>query len=169
MPWRSRPTAGPWRAPTWTSRSASGTSRPASSRVGSTRGSAGSRRWPSPRTDGGSPSAVGTARCRYACWSRRPRRSGRTPLDERPPAGDSVGKARRCSSIFVTRLFGDLARMGRHEADSLDTCRLVDLARSGDGPALGLLLERYRNYLSLLARVQIGRRMQGKLDVADVV
>ena len=34
---------------------------------------------------------------------------------------------------------------------------------------LGVLLERYRNYLSLLARVQIGRRIQGKLDVADVV
>jgi len=59
--------------------------------------------------------------------------------------------------------------MSRHEADSLETARLLDLARSGDGQSLGLLLERYRNYLSLLARVQIGRRMQGKLDVADVV
>src|SRR5262245_10900464 len=59
--------------------------------------------------------------------------------------------------------------MIRHEEESLETCRLLDLARSGDGPALGLLLERYRNYLSLMARVQIGRRIQGKLDGADVV
>jgi RNA polymerase sigma-70 factor (ECF subfamily) len=34
---------------------------------------------------------------------------------------------------------------------------------------LGQLLERYRGYLELLARVQIGRRLQGKADAADVV
>jgi len=59
--------------------------------------------------------------------------------------------------------------MSRHEYESRDAVRLLDLARAGDGSALGVLLERYRNYLSLLARVQIGRRMQGKLDVADLV
>jgi RNA polymerase sigma-70 factor (ECF subfamily) len=59
--------------------------------------------------------------------------------------------------------------MSRHEAESLETPCLLERARAGDGTALGLLLERYRNYLSLLARVQIGRRIQGKLDVADVV
>jgi RNA polymerase sigma-70 factor (ECF subfamily) len=47
--------------------------------------------------------------------------------------------------------------------------RLLDRAREGDGAALGLLLERYRNYLTLLARVQIGRRIQAKIDVADVL
>jgi RNA polymerase sigma-70 factor (ECF subfamily) len=31
------------------------------------------------------------------------------------------------------------------------------------------LLELYRNYLTLLARVQIGRRLQGKVDAADLV
>jgi len=59
--------------------------------------------------------------------------------------------------------------MSRHEYESRDATRLLDLARAGDGSALGVLLERYRNYLSLLARVQIGRKMQGKLDVADLV
>src|SRR5229473_2538099 len=43
------------------------------------------------------------------------------------------------------------------------------LARAGAGPALGQLLELYRNYLSLLARLQIGRRLQGKVDASDLV
>jgi RNA polymerase sigma-70 factor (ECF subfamily) len=59
--------------------------------------------------------------------------------------------------------------MTRDYVDSLDTVWLLNRARDGDGAALGQLLERYRSYLSLLARVQIGRRIQGKLDVADVV
>jgi RNA polymerase sigma-70 factor (ECF subfamily) len=47
--------------------------------------------------------------------------------------------------------------------------RLLQHARAGDGPALGQLLERYRAYLLVLARVQIGRRLQGKVDASDVV
>jgi RNA polymerase sigma-70 factor (ECF subfamily) len=46
---------------------------------------------------------------------------------------------------------------------------LLDQARAGDRPALGRLLESYRAYLSVLARVQIGRRLQGKADASDVV
>lgn len=46
---------------------------------------------------------------------------------------------------------------------------LIDLARGGDDVALGRLLESYSNYLTLLARVQIGRRIQGKVDAGDVV
>jgi RNA polymerase sigma-70 factor (ECF subfamily) len=46
---------------------------------------------------------------------------------------------------------------------------LLHQARSGDGAALGNLLEHYRNYLLVLARSQIGRRLQGKVDAADVV
>jgi RNA polymerase sigma-70 factor (ECF subfamily) len=42
-------------------------------------------------------------------------------------------------------------------------------AKQGDGKALGALLELYRNYLRLLARVEIGRRLQGKLDASDLV
>jgi RNA polymerase sigma-70 factor (ECF subfamily) len=46
---------------------------------------------------------------------------------------------------------------------------LIARARQGEANALGLLLERYRSYLTLLARVQIGRRLQGKADPADLV
>ena len=46
---------------------------------------------------------------------------------------------------------------------------LLDQARGGDDAALGRLLESYSNYLTLLARVQIGRRLQGKVDAGDVV
>jgi RNA polymerase sigma-70 factor (ECF subfamily) len=42
-------------------------------------------------------------------------------------------------------------------------------ARSGDAAALGALLERFRHYLALLAQVQIGHRLQGKVDAADLV
>lgn len=47
--------------------------------------------------------------------------------------------------------------------------QLLCQARAGDGPALGRLLELYRNYLTLLAQLQIGRRLQGKVDPADLV
>jgi RNA polymerase sigma-70 factor, ECF subfamily len=46
---------------------------------------------------------------------------------------------------------------------------LLCRARGGSLPAQGQLLERYRNYLTLLVRVQIGRRLRGKIDPADVV
>jgi RNA polymerase sigma-70 factor (ECF subfamily) len=47
--------------------------------------------------------------------------------------------------------------------------QLLVQARAGDPLALGELLELYRRYLSLLARLQIGRRLQGKVDAADLV
>ncbi len=42
-------------------------------------------------------------------------------------------------------------------------------AAAGDGLALGRLLERHRQYLLLLARLQIDRRLQGKAGAADLV
>jgi RNA polymerase sigma-70 factor (ECF subfamily) len=45
---------------------------------------------------------------------------------------------------------------------------LLARARAGDDGALGRLLEHYRAYLTLLARLQIGRRLQGKADSADM-
>ncbi|HEV8062889.1 MAG TPA: sigma-70 family RNA polymerase sigma factor [Gemmataceae bacterium] len=53
-----------------------------------------------------------------------------------------------------------------------DLVRFADYlaqARKGDVATLGNLLEGYRNYLALLARLQIGRRLQGKMDPVDLV
>lgn len=50
---------------------------------------------------------------------------------------------------------------------SSDPDMLLKRARDGDG--LGDLLEVYRNYLKVLARLQIGRRLRGKVDDSDVV
>src|SRR5205085_1960477 len=46
---------------------------------------------------------------------------------------------------------------------------LLTRARTGEPQALGRLLELYRNYLRLLARLEIGRRLQGKVDASDLV
>jgi RNA polymerase sigma-70 factor (ECF subfamily) len=50
-----------------------------------------------------------------------------------------------------------------------DTQQMLRLARQDPGQALGPLLEHYRHYLQLLARLQIGRRLQGKVDASDVI
>lgn len=46
---------------------------------------------------------------------------------------------------------------------------LLRQAHSGDQGALGRLLDLYRSYLTLLARLQIDRRLQGKVDASDLV
>jgi RNA polymerase sigma-70 factor, ECF subfamily len=53
--------------------------------------------------------------------------------------------------------------------DESDCEQLLGRVRDGDGSSLGLLLERYRAYLTLMARLQIGRRLQGKADPDDLV
>lgn len=50
-----------------------------------------------------------------------------------------------------------------------DVEQLIDDARAGDRTTLGQLLESYQNYLRLLARLEIGRRLQGKVDASDIV
>jgi RNA polymerase sigma-70 factor (ECF subfamily) len=50
-----------------------------------------------------------------------------------------------------------------------DFNRLLSLARDGDGPALGRLLDGYRNYLLLLVRLQLRRTLRCKVDPADLV
>jgi RNA polymerase sigma-70 factor, ECF subfamily len=59
--------------------------------------------------------------------------------------------------------------MSRAMAQDTNPQALLLQAKAGDESALGRLLESYSNYLSLLARVQIGRRIQGKIDAGDVV
>jgi RNA polymerase sigma-70 factor, ECF subfamily len=46
---------------------------------------------------------------------------------------------------------------------------LLHQARCGDTEQLGRLLELYRRYLHLLARMEIGRNLQAKLDASDLV
>lgn len=46
---------------------------------------------------------------------------------------------------------------------------LLEEARRGNADGLGQLLELYRRYLSLLARIEIGRNLQAKLDASDLV
>ena len=50
-----------------------------------------------------------------------------------------------------------------------DPGNLLRQAQQGDEKARGELLEAYRAYLELLARVEIGRRLQTKLDAGDIV
>jgi RNA polymerase sigma-70 factor (ECF subfamily) len=50
-----------------------------------------------------------------------------------------------------------------------DPEQLLARARRGGGPALGELLELYRHYLHLLARAEIGRRLQSRFNASDVV
>lgn len=56
--------------------------------------------------------------------------------------------------------------MGDVRTDAMELWRQV---QAGDRSALGELLERYRAYLTVLARMQISRRLQGKVDALDVV
>jgi RNA polymerase sigma-70 factor (ECF subfamily) len=59
--------------------------------------------------------------------------------------------------------------MAMSETIESNTGQLLHRARGGDAAALGRLLEVYRAYLVVLARVQIGRRLQGKVDASDLV
>jgi RNA polymerase sigma-70 factor (ECF subfamily) len=49
------------------------------------------------------------------------------------------------------------------------TEELLRQARAGDAEGRGRLLQGYRSYLTLLARVQLGRQVQSKVDPSDLV
>lgn len=51
----------------------------------------------------------------------------------------------------------------------MNPSQVLARARDGDRTALGELLQSYRSYLMLLARVQIDRRLQGKAGASDLV
>lgn len=52
---------------------------------------------------------------------------------------------------------------------AFDPARLLSAARDGDPNALGELLEGHRQYLTLLARLHLGRVMRVKVGASDVV
>src|SRR5438876_655284 len=56
---------------------------------------------------------------------------------------------------------------------SREACRnpgeLLEQARTEGGAAFGQLLELYRSYLTLLARLKLGRQLRSKTDSADLV
>lgn len=73
------------------------------------------------------------------------------------------------TEIVVVRTVGWNQFTIMNSAQPTAATELVRFARQGDADALGQLLARYSTYLSLLARVQVGRRLQGKIDPADLV
>ena len=50
-----------------------------------------------------------------------------------------------------------------------DPQRLLHRAKTEGGEVVGQLLEGYRSYMTILARLQIDQRLQAKLDSSDVV
>jgi RNA polymerase sigma-70 factor (ECF subfamily) len=54
-----------------------------------------------------------------------------------------------------------------HVSDDLND--LLGRAAAGDGPALGELFERQRGRLEVMIRLRLDRRLQGRLDPADVL
>lgn len=56
-----------------------------------------------------------------------------------------------------------------HSNAPANLSNLLERALQGEEGVRGPLLENYRNYLELLARIEIGRRLQTKVDAADLV
>jgi RNA polymerase sigma-70 factor (ECF subfamily) len=50
-----------------------------------------------------------------------------------------------------------------------DAGELIDRCRKGEVPAREQLFERYRHYLQILARTQLGRHLRAKCDPSDLV
>lgn len=59
--------------------------------------------------------------------------------------------------------------MGVNTLAGQDPEQLLRLAKAGNGAGLGQLLELYRGYLGLLARLQVNRRLQARVDASDLV
>ncbi len=59
--------------------------------------------------------------------------------------------------------------MGMHRVLMCSQSELIGQAKQGDEHALGELLSSYEAYLRMLAEVQIGRSLRGKVDACDIV
>jgi RNA polymerase sigma-70 factor (ECF subfamily) len=59
--------------------------------------------------------------------------------------------------------------MHSERASAQGAATLLQAARRGDESAFGRLLEAYRDYLRLLARLEVGHRLQAKIDASDLV
>jgi RNA polymerase sigma-70 factor, ECF subfamily len=69
----------------------------------------------------------------------------------------------------VNLMSGSDDHQSRHDKSGVESASLLVLAKGGDGAALGRLLERYRNYMGLLVRLHVGRRLRSKVDVDDLL
>ena len=58
---------------------------------------------------------------------------------------------------------------GVHAVDTTESPEQLLASAMSDGQQLGRLLDLYRNYLRMLARVEIGRQLQAKVDASDLV
>src|SRR5687768_15641808 len=83
--------------------------------------------------------------------------------DGLPPAADPPSRRHRAAVLAV------FVRSAMPGPKQPDVARQIALARQNVDGARGELLNAYRGYLELLARVEIGRQLQTKLDAADVV
>src|SRR4051795_12507200 len=54
-------------------------------------------------------------------------------------------------------------------ADPRTNEELLDAARNGDEAALAVLVDRHRERLERMVRLRMDRRLQGRIDAADVV
>src|SRR5215471_16063267 len=54
-------------------------------------------------------------------------------------------------------------------ADTRTNVELLDAARHGDEGALAVLVDRHRTRLERMVRLRMDRRLQGRVDPADVV
>jgi RNA polymerase sigma-70 factor (ECF subfamily) len=67
------------------------------------------------------------------------------------------------------RLSVTISLVDHHQVNQSAWQRLFRRAKADDGDARGQLLEKYRRYLALLARLQLSRRLPGKVHRLDVV
>ncbi len=79
---------------------------------------------------------------------------------------ENAGKT-AISLILSRRSWGN--KQSFMSADTRTNEELLDAARNGDEGALAVLVERHRNRLECMVQLRMDRRLQGRVDPADVV